>query len=162
MRSLAVLEAVCDLGFLTVTGRGSLTGAQVPRSTDQPGIDTVDIVKLLLAAVAVTAIHAVVLRIAARLMVHVSVDYRRAYQIVAVEYLLAGALLGVLLLTNLTRPATAYVIAIVGLLFVGAFCIGRWLVFEEGQRLGVGNGVLIQFVQIPLVLPFAILVSFLL
>jgi hypothetical protein len=90
------------------------------------------------------------------------VNYRRAYQIVAVEYLLAGVLLGVLLLTNLTRPTTAYIVAIVGLLFVGAVGIGRWLSFEGGERLGVGNGVLIQFVQIPLVLPFAILVSFLL
>jgi hypothetical protein len=122
----------------------------------------VDIVKLLVAAVVVTVMHAVVLRVAARLMVHVSVDFRRAYRIVAVEYVLAGAVLGVLLLSGLTRPATAYVVAIVGLLFVGAFCIGRWLGFEEGERLGVGNGVLIQFVQIPLVLPFAILVSFLL
>jgi hypothetical protein len=122
----------------------------------------VDIVRLLVAAVAVTAIHALVLRIATRLMVHVSVNYRRAYQIVAVEYLLAGVLLGVLLLANLTRPTTAYIVAIVGLLFVGAVGIGRWLSFEGGERLGVGNGVLIQFVQIPLVLPFAILVSFLL
>lgn len=121
-----------------------------------------EIIKLLLAIVAVTAIHALVLRIAARLMVHVSVEYRRAYQIVAVEYLVAGAVLGLLLLADLTRPTTAYVIAIVGLVFVGAFCIGRWLAFEGGDRLGVGNGVLIQFVQIPLVLPFAILASFVL
>jgi hypothetical protein len=122
----------------------------------------VDIVKLLVAAVAVTAIHAVVLTIATRLMVHVSVNYRRAYRIVAVEYLVAGALLGILLVANLIRPTTAYIAAIAALLFVGAFCIGRWLTFEDGERLGVGNGVLIQFVQIPLVLPFAILVSFLL
>lgn len=127
---------------------------------DQPGIDPVEIVKLLLAIVVVTAIHALVLRVAARLMVHVSVGYRRAYQIVAVEYLVAGAVLGTLLLADLARPTTAYVIAIVGLVFVGAFCIGRWLAFEGGDRLGVGNGVLIQFVQIPLVLPFAILASF--
>jgi hypothetical protein len=122
----------------------------------------VEIVKLLLAIVAVTAIHALVLRIAARLMVHVSVEYRRAYQIVAVEYLVAGAVLALLLLADLTRPTMAYAIAIVGLVFVGAFCIGRWLAFEGGDRLGVGNGVLIQFVQIPLVLPFAILASFVL
>jgi hypothetical protein len=129
-----------------------------PTNPDRP----VEIVKLLVAAAAVTAIHALVLRIATRLMVHVSVNYRRAYQIVAVEYVVAGALLGILLFANLTRPTTAYIIAIVGLLFVGAVYIGRWLTFEGGERLGVGNGVLIQFVQIPLVLPFAILVSFLL
>ena len=121
-----------------------------------------EIVKWLLAVLAVTGIHAVVLRIAAKLMVHVSVEYRRAYQIVVVEYLVAAAVLGVLLLPDLARPTTAYVLAIVALLFAGAFCIGRWLVFEGGERLGVGNGALIQFVQIPLVLPFAILASFVL
>ena len=119
-----------------------------------------EIVKLLLAIAVVTAIHALVLRIAARLMVHVSVEFRRAYQIVAVEYGVAGAVLGTLLLAGVTRSTTAYVVAVVGLLFVGAFCIGRWLAFEGGDRLGVGNGVLIQFVQIPLILPFAILASF--
>ena len=119
------------------------------------------IVKLLAAALVASAVHAVVLRIATNLMVHVAVIYGRAYKIVVVEYLAGAAVLGILLLTGITDQIAAYIVAGAVLLFVGAFCIGKWLSFDDGDRVGVGNGILIQFVQIPLVLPFAILASFL-
>ncbi|MGH8601903.1 MAG: hypothetical protein ACREXR_03725 [Gammaproteobacteria bacterium] len=115
------------------------------------------IVTLLIAL----ALHPWVLRVATAMMVEAQVPYARAFSIVAIEYVAAGVALAALSLIQLTGQTTAFILAAVVLVFVGAALVGKWLSFANGEELGVGNGVLIQFMQVPLVIPLLILVSFL-
>jgi hypothetical protein len=117
--------------------------------------------KLIAALLIALAIHPYVLRIAVRLMVEVRVPYPKALQIVAIEYVAAGLVLAVLTFSKLTGQTVAVTAAAIILVAVGAALIGKWLSFHNGDRLGVGNGVLIQFMQVPLAVPFLILASFL-
>lgn len=116
----------------------------------------------LLAALAIAiVVHPFVLRIATRLMVEVPVQWSRAFKIVVIEYLAAGIALALLLLLQLVGQTTAFAVAAIVLVAVGAVLIGRWLSFHTGEQVGIGNGVLIQFMQVPLTVPFLILLSFL-
>ncbi|MGH8614188.1 MAG: hypothetical protein ACREYF_19695 [Gammaproteobacteria bacterium] len=107
------------------------------------------------------ALHPWVLRVATAMMVEAQVPYARAFGIVAIEYVAAGVALAALSLIQLTGQTIAFILAAVVLVFVGAALVGKWLSFANGEELGVGNGVLIQFMQVPLVIPLLILVSFL-
>ncbi|MGH6634741.1 MAG: hypothetical protein ACRED0_00910 [Gammaproteobacteria bacterium] len=107
------------------------------------------------------ALHPWVLRVATAMMVEAQVPYARAFRIVAIEYVAGGAALAALSLIKLTGQTTALILAAVVLVFVGAILVGKWLSFANGEQVGVGNGVLIQFMQVPLVIPLLILVSFL-
>lgn len=107
------------------------------------------------------ALHPWVLRAATAMMVGAQVPYARAFRIVAIEYVAGGAALAALSLIKLTGQTTAFILAAVVLVFVGATSVGKWLSFANGEQVGVGNGVLIQFMQVPLVIPLLILVSFL-
>lgn len=116
--------------------------------------------KLIAALVAALAIHPLILRLAIRLMVEVPVRYAQACRIVGIEYLAAGVALLLLIYTRTLGATASYAIAAVVLIVTGAVLIGRGLSFANGVQLGVGNGVLIQFMQIPLTLPLLIIGSF--
>lgn len=117
-------------------------------------------VPMVLAAAIAIVLHALALRIATALMVEVRVDYVLALKIVAIEYaamsVFAGAVMG-LQLGNLTVVIAGCSIAY---LLAGAACVGYWLAFKDGSRVGLGNGVLIQAIQIPLIIPVIIVGSF--
>ncbi len=121
-----------------------------------------DIAQHGLSAAAAAAVHAVFLSFAVRLMVEVRPRYGHACAIVVTEYATAGLMVGGLLLGGIGNPTYMMATAAIALLAAGAILIGRTLRFADGERLGIGNGVLIQFMQVPLVLPFIILASFLL
>lgn len=108
--------------------------------------------------IAVTA-HPLVLRVATKMMLEARVSYALALKIVAIEYTVAGGVFGLLRL--LGGPTAAYAFAAIAFVFVGATLIGRWLSLGSSEPLGIGNGVLIQFMQVPLVVPLLILGSFL-
>lgn len=120
-----------------------------------------NIAYLIATVLLATVVHALVLRMATNLMVEVRIRYSTAYKIVVTEYVAAGVIAGILLVSQIFKPTASYIVAAIVLVSVGATCIGRWLSFGNGDRVGVGNGVLIQFMQIPLVVPFAIILSFL-
>ncbi|MGH8658470.1 MAG: hypothetical protein ACREV4_08345 [Gammaproteobacteria bacterium] len=105
------------------------------------------------------ALHPWVLRVATAMMVEAQVSYSRAFRIIAIEYVVGGV--AALSLIKLTGQTIALILAAVVLIAVGATLVGKWLSFANGEQIGVGNGVLIQFVQVPLVIPLLILVSFL-
>lgn len=107
------------------------------------------------------ALHPWVLRLATAMMVEAQVPYSRAFRIVAIEYAAGGAVLATLSFVRLTGQATALILAAVALVAVGATLVGKRLSFANGELVGVGNGVLIQFMQVPLVIPLLIVVSFL-
>jgi hypothetical protein len=112
---------------------------------------------VLLAAVC----HALALRIATRMMVDVRVSYLFAVKIIVVEYLAMAVIATAvtwLVPGNNSVPLAAATLAY---LSVGAACIGSWIGFDDGARVGVGNGILIQAIQIPLVIPVLIVGSFL-
>ncbi|MBI2992633.1 MAG: hypothetical protein HYY48_00460 [Gammaproteobacteria bacterium] len=117
---------------------------------------------MLVAAAVAIAVHALALRIATEMMVEVRVNYVLALRIVAIEYAamlgIAGAITG-LQPGNLTAAILGCSLAY---LFVGAACVGFWFSFKEGSRVGLGNGVLIQAIQIPLIIPVLIVGSFVL
>lgn len=119
-------------------------------------------VQIIPAALVAAALHALALRIVTALMVEVPVKYSLALKIVAIEYaavlVLAGGLAGL----HLGSQTVVIVGGSLAYLFVGAACIGLWITFGDGKRLGVGNGVLIQAIQIPLIIPVVIVGSFLL
>jgi hypothetical protein len=117
--------------------------------------------KLIAAVLLALAVHPYVLRTATRLMVEVLVPYAKALQIVAIEYVAAGVVLALLSFLKLTGQTIALAAAAIILVAVGATLIGKWLSFHDGDRLGIGNGILIQFMQVPLAIPFLILASFL-
>jgi len=118
--------------------------------------------KLIIAVLIALAVHPVVLRVAAKIMLGVHVPYVQGVKIVAIQYAVAGAVLAGLILVELSRQSVALGVAAIALLAVGATLVGRWLSFGTGEHVGVGNGVLIQFMQVPLVIPLLILGSFLL
>ncbi|MGE0386436.1 MAG: hypothetical protein AB7Q97_17040 [Gammaproteobacteria bacterium] len=103
--------------------------------------------------------HAVALRIAARLMVDVPVSYRKALGVVAAEYVAVAAV--AITLAGLAGAGVAAIaIGAIAYLAVGALLIGRSLHLADGSAVGTGNGVLIQAIQVPLLLPVAILASY--
>ena len=105
------------------------------------------------------AVHGLILRFAVRLMVEVSMQVRVAYAIIALEYIVAAAIAGALLATDSAWQVPA-AMAAVGLIATGAVLIGRRVALPGGEPVGVGNGILIQFMQVPMVVPLAILLSF--
>ena len=94
-------------------------------------------------------------------MVEVPVRYSRAVAIVVIEYLAVALLAGSLALLRLDHLAVAVSAGSLAYLFTGAALIGRWVRFDNGTPVGVGNGVLIQAVQIPIIIPVLIVGSFL-
>jgi hypothetical protein len=105
------------------------------------------------------AVHGQILRFAVKLMVEVSMQVRAAYAIIALEYIVAAGIAGALLAVNSAWQLPA-ALAAVGLLATGAVLIGRRVALPGGEPVGVGNGILIQFMQVPMVVPLAILLSF--
>jgi hypothetical protein len=113
-------------------------------------------------AIAIASLcHALALKIAMKLMVEVPVKYGKAYLIVLVEDLAVGSVVAGLLFAGFGGPTLAIIAAILTYLLVGAACIGTAIAGIDGARLGVGNGVLIQAIQVPIIVPFLILGSFL-
>jgi hypothetical protein len=106
------------------------------------------------------AVHGLILRFAVRLMLEVRVDARTAYAIIAAEYSAAALLLGVVWIVAATAWKLPVALAFTGLVITGAVLIGRWISLPDGAPLGVGNGLLVQFMQVPMVIPLAILLSF--
>jgi hypothetical protein len=119
------------------------------------------LVQILPTVIIAAVCHALALSIATRLMVEIQVPYRQAIRIVAVEYVAVGLVVGVLLALNVDVRALTITAAVMTYLFAGAACLGAWLHFSDGTRLGAGNGVLIQAIQIPLIIPVLILASYL-
>ena len=105
------------------------------------------------------AVHGLILRFAVRLMVEVSMQVRVAYAIIALEYIVAAAIAGLLLATD-SAWQVPVALAAIGLIATGAVLIGRRVALPDGEPVGVGNGILIQFMQVPMVVPLAILLSF--
>ena len=105
------------------------------------------------------AVHGLILRFAVRLMVEVSMQVRAAYAIIALEYIVAAAIAGLLLATD-SAWQVPVALAAIGLIATGAVLIGRRVALPDGEPVGVGNGILIQFMQVPMVVPLAILLSF--
>ena len=113
-------------------------------------------------AVLVAAVlHALALRIVTALMVEVSVKYTLALKIVAIEYAAVLSFAGAIAGLHLGNQTVAIVTCSLAYLFVGAAGIGGWINFANGKPVGVGNGVLIQAIQIPLIIPVVIVGSFL-
>jgi hypothetical protein len=112
---------------------------------------------LLFAAVC----HVVALRVATRLMVDVQIDLRLAAKIVAIEYFATACIAGLLLALSPSGNTLPLAVGALTYLFVGAACVSIWIGFGDGTRVGFGNGVLIQAIQIPLIIPVAIIASFL-
>jgi hypothetical protein len=118
--------------------------------------------KLIVTVLIALAVHPVVLHVAAKIMLNVRVPYIQGVKIVAIQYIVAGIVLAALMLVELSGQTAALGVAAVALVAAGATLVGRWLSLETGEHVGVGNGVLIQFMQLPLVIPLLILGSFLL
>jgi ABC-type transport system involved in cytochrome c biogenesis permease component len=115
----------------------------------------------IVAAAAFAALcQTVALRVATRLMVDVRIAYQLAAKIVGIEYVAIACVAGVLLAL---KPGHVLPLATGALVYliVGAACISRWIGFGDGARVGVGNGLLIQAIQIPLIIPVLIAGSFL-
>jgi hypothetical protein len=124
---------------------------------------TVSSTQIIIAiAIAIASLcHALALKIATKLMVDVPVKYGKAYLIVLVEYLAVGGVAAGLLFADIGGPTLAITAVTFTYLLVGAACIGTAIPGIDGARLGVGNGVLIQAIQVPIIVPFLILGSFL-
>ena len=70
-------------------------------------------------------------------------------------------LIGGLGMLAVTSPKlTGMVIIAVPIVIAPIVLIGRRVVLPGGEPVGVGNGILIQFMQVPMVVPLAILLSF--
>jgi len=104
----------------------------------------------------VAVFHSLALRIATRLMVSVSVTYQRALTIIVIEYAVVFFVAMILFLALENQPITV-VIGSLAYLFTGAVLMDFWITTQEGQRLGFGNGVLIQAIQIPILVPLIII-----
>lgn len=115
-----------------------------------------DILLAILIGAVIALFHAFALRIATQLMVHVPVVFGRAMTIVLLEYA-AALLAGMILFLILDDQKFAIAGAAVTYLFTGAILIDRWLTTQSGDRLGMGNGVLNQALQIPLLIPLLII-----
>lgn len=130
---------------------------------DPPRTASVNSTQIIIAIAIATAslCHALALKIATKLMVEVPVKYGKAYLIVLVEYLAVGGVAAGLLFADVGGPTLVIIAATFTYLLVGAACIGTAIPGIDGARLGVGNGVLIQAIQVPIIVPFLILGSFL-
>ena len=122
---------------------------------------TVNSTQITIAIVIASLCHALALKIATKLMVEVPVKYGKAYLIVLVEYLAVGSVAAGVLFAGVGGATLAIIAAAFTYLLVGAACIGTAIPGIDGARLGVGNGVLIQAIQVPIIVPFLILGSFL-
>lgn len=100
--------------------------------------------------------HSQALRVATRLMVHVSVTHQRALTIIVTEYIVVFLVAMILFLGLENQPVTV-VIGSLTYLFSGAALIDFWITTQEGQQLGFGNGILIQAIQIPILVPLIII-----
>lgn len=121
---------------------------------------TVNATQIIIAIAIASLCHALALKIATKLMVEVPVKYGKAYLIVLVEYLAVGSVAAALWFAGV-GPTLAIIAGTFTYLLVGAACIGTAVPGIDGARLGVGNGVLIQAIQVPIIVPFLILGSFL-
>ena len=128
---------------------------------DPPRSATVNSTQIVIAIVIASLFHALTLKIATKLMVEVPVKYGKAYLIVLVEYLAVGSAAAGLVFAGVGGPTLAIIAGTFTYLLVGAACIGTAIPGIDGARLGVGNGVLIQAIQVPIIVPFLILGSFL-
>jgi hypothetical protein len=115
-----------------------------------------DILIAILIGAAIALFHALALGIATQLMVHTPVVFGRAMTIVLLEYA-AALLVGMILLLTFDNQRFAIAGAVITYLFTGAILIDRWLCTQDGERLGMGNGVLNQALQIPLLIPLLII-----
>lgn len=120
-----------------------------------------NLVQLLAAAVLAALFHALALCIATRLMVEIPVRYRDAIMAVAVEYAAVAVVVGVLLALQANTGPILISAGALTYLFAGALYLGKRLHFADGAPMGAGNGVLVQAIQIPLIIPVLILGSFL-
>ena len=104
----------------------------------------------------VALFHALALRIATELMVHVPVRFGRALTIVLLEYAVVFLVCIILFWAvdnqTLTILAGAFIY-----LFAGAALIDLWITTQDGDPLGMGNGVLNQAIQIPILIPLLII-----
>jgi hypothetical protein len=121
----------------------------------------VDPSQIAIAVVIASLSQALALKIATKLMVEVRVKYGKAYLIVLAEYLAIGAVVAALVSSGVEGVTLAIIAASLTYLLVGAACIGTAIPGIDGARLGVGNGVLIQAIQVPIIIPFLIAGSFL-
>ena len=119
------------------------------------------LLQIVPAVLVAAACHVVALSIATRLMVDVRISRALAVKIVAIEYLATACITGVLLVLLSAGNTVLLTAGALTYLFVGAACVGIWIAFQDGTRVGLGNGVLIQAIQIPLVIPVLIAASFL-
>jgi hypothetical protein len=96
--------------------------------------------------------HALALRFATQLMVHVSVHFGRALSIILLEY---GAifLVCIILFWLLNNQTIIILAGAFVYLFAGAALIDLWITSADGNPLGMGNGILNQAIQIPLLIP---------
>ena len=125
-------------------------------------VSSTEIIIAIAIAIAIASLcHALALKIATKLMVEVPVKYGKAYLIVLVEYLAVGGVVAGLWFADIGGLTPAIIAAAFTYLLVGAACIGTAIPGIDGARLGVGNGVLIQAIQVPIIVPFLILGSFL-
>ncbi|MBI4005185.1 MAG: hypothetical protein HY356_00845 [Gammaproteobacteria bacterium] len=115
-----------------------------------------DILIAIVIGTVVAFFHSLALRVATRLMVNVPVLFRRALSIVLLEYM-AVLLIGMILFLVLKSQTFTLVIGSLTYLFTGAVLIDLWINTKEGHRLGIGNGVLIQAIQIPILVPLIII-----
>lgn len=122
---------------------------------------TMTLLQLIAAAAFAAACHVLALRVAVRLMVELRVEWPLAARIIGAEYVAVSLIVAGLLALAPGEQALTLVVASLAYLFIGAYCLGRWVRFTDGSAVGVGNGVLIQAIQIPLIIPVFILASFL-
>lgn len=123
--------------------------------------DSMTLTQIIPAVLLAAVCHALALRIATRMMVDVRVSCLFAVKIIAVEYAAMAAIAAAVTWLVPGNNAVPLAAATLAYLFVGAACIGSWIGFDNGARVGVGNGILIQAIQVPLVIPVLIIGSFL-
>ncbi len=104
----------------------------------------------------VALFHALALRIATELMVHVPVRFTRALAIVLLEYAAVFLVCIILFWALDNQPLTILAGAFI-YLFAGAALIDLWITTQDGDPLGMGNGVLNQAIQIPILIPLLII-----
>jgi len=115
-----------------------------------------DILIAVVIGAVVALFHSLALRVATRLMINVPVPFRRALSIIVLEYV-AVFVIGMILFLALKSQTFTLVIGSLTYLFTGAVLIDFWINTKEGDRLGIGNGVLIQAIQIPILVPLIII-----
>ena len=115
-----------------------------------------DIIIAVVIGAVVAIFHSLALRVATRLMVNIPVTYQRALSIIVLEYT-AVFLVAMILYLGLENQLITVVIGSLTYLFGGAALIDYWITTQEGQRLGIGNGILIQAIQIPILVPLIII-----